>query len=218
MEPEKNITIVLADDHEIMREGLRVLIEREHGMKVVAEASTGIDVVNLAEKYVPDVVVMDVHMPLMDGVEASLRILNKNPNIKILILSAVLTRHIIDQAIGAGVLGLMMKESAFSELCSAVSAVNSGERYFCSRIMHVVANSYVGRLCHTEEECDLLTKRECEVVRQFSNGKSSKEIALAIDMSGKTVDAYRRRIMEKLRLNSTAELVKYALRSGLTSL
>lgn len=218
MESGKNITIILADDHEIMREGLRTLIEREDGMEVVATASTGTDVVSLVEKHAPDVVVMDVHMPVMDGVEASQRILDRNPNIKILVLSAVLTRHIIDQAIGAGVLGLMMKESAFSELCSAVFAVNAGERYFCSRIMHVVANSYVGRLCHSEEECDLLTERESEVVRQFSNGKSSKEIALTIDMSGKTVDAYRRRIMEKLRLNSTAELVKYALRSGLTNL
>lgn len=218
MEPEKDITIVLADDHEIMRQGLGTLINREAGMEVIAQASTGAAVVNLAEQYTPDVVVMDVHMPLMDGIEASKRILKKNPNIKILILSAVLTRHIIDQAIGAGVLGLMMKESAFSELCSAVFSVNGGERYFCSRIMDVVANSYVGRLCHTEEECDFLTERESEVVRQFSNGKSSKEIALAIDMSGKTVDAYRRRIMEKLRLNSTAELVKYALRSGLTNL
>ena len=218
MESEKNITIILADDHEIMREGLRTLIERESGMEVIAEASTGNEVAGLAEKYAPDVIVMDVNMPLMDGVEASRRILDRNPNIKILVLSAVLTRHIVDQAIAAGVLGLMMKESAFSELCDAVFAVNEGERYFCSRIMHVVANSYVGRLCHTEEECGLLTKRESEVVRQFSNGKSSKEIALAIDMSGKTIDAYRRRIMEKLRLNSTAELVKYALRSGLTNL
>ena len=218
MELVKNISIVLADDHEIIREGLVTLIEKEPGIEVVAQASTGTDVVSLAETFAPDVVVMDVNMPLMDGIEASRRILEKNPNIKILILSAVLTRHIIDQAIGAGVFGIMKKESAFRELCDAIYAVNAGERYFCAKIMDVVANSYVGRICHLEDQFESLTERESEVVRQFSKGKSSKEIAIAIDISGKTVDAYRRRIMEKMWVNSTADLVKYAIRNGLTNL
>ena len=218
MDKDKKVKILLADDHEIMCEGLRFLIDRQDDMDVAGFAGTGDKVVELAETLNPDVVVMDISMPVMDGIEASNKISNMDKNIKILVLSAVLTKHTVDQAIAAGVDGLMMKESAFSEFVTAIRAVNRGERYFCSRIMNVVANSYIGRLQNGNADAPVLTERECEVIRHFSNGKSTKEIAYQINMSGKTVDACRRKIMDKLHINSTAELVKYALKAGLTTL
>jgi DNA-binding NarL/FixJ family response regulator len=218
METQKKIRIILADDHEIMCEGLKFLVDRQDDMEVVGLAGTGDQVVELAEKLNPDVIAMDISMPVMDGIEASTRLRGINSKAKILVLSAVLTRHTIDQAIASGVTGLMMKESAFKEFAEGVRAVRNGERYFCSRIMQVVASNYVGRLREGTTESPIFTERECEVIRQFANGKSTKEIALRISMSGKTIDACRRKIMDKLHINSTAELVKYALRSGLTTL
>lgn len=218
METQEKIRIILADDHEIMCEGLKFLVDRQDDMEVVGIAGTGDQVVEMAEQLKPDVIAMDISMPVMDGIEASMKLKGLNLQAKILVLSAVLTRHTIDQAIASGVTGLMMKESAFKEFAEGVRAVTKGERYFCSRIMQVVASSYVGRLREGSDETPIFTERECEVIRQFANGKSTKEIALRISMSGKTIDACRRKIMDKLHINSTAELVKYALRSGLTTL
>lgn len=218
MDTEGKIRIVLADDHEIMCEGLKFLIDRQDDMDVVGLAGTGEKVLELTEELNPDVVVMDISMPSMDGIEASMRLKSSGSRAKVLVLSAVLTRHTIDQTIAAGVSGLMMKESAFREFASAIRTINRGERYFCSRIMNVVASSYVGRLRDGSNDSPIFTERECEVIRQFANGKSTKEIALRINMSGKTIDASRRKIMDKLHINSTAELVKYALRAGLTTL
>jgi DNA-binding NarL/FixJ family response regulator len=218
METQGKIRIILADDHEIMCEGLKYLVDRQDDMEVVGIASTGDEVVEMAERLKPDVIAMDISMPVMDGIEASTRLKAMESEAKILVLSAVLTRHTIDQAIASGVTGLMMKESAFKEFAAGVRAVKKGERYFCSRIMQVVANSYVGRLRQDTNESPIFSERECEVIRQFANGKSTKEIALRINMSGKTIDACRRKIMDKLNINSTAELVKYALRSGLATL
>ena len=218
METEGKTRIILADDHEIMCEGLKYLVDRQEDMEVIGHAGTGEQVVEMAEKLKPDVIAMDISMPVMDGIEATTKLRYIGCEAKILVLSAVLTRHTIDQAIASGVTGLMMKESAFKEFAAGVRAVKKGERYFCSRIMQVVANSYVGRLRQDESETPIFTERECEVIRQFANGKSTKEIALKINMSGKTIDACRRKIMDKLHINSTAELVKYALRSGLTTL
>jgi len=218
MDNDSKIRIVLADDHEIMCEGLKFLIDRQDDMDVVGLAGTGEKVLELTEELNPDVVVMDISMPSMDGIEASIRIKNSDSNAKIMVLSAVLTKHTIDQTIAAGVSGLMMKESAFKEFSSAIRTIHSGERYFCSRIMNIVASNYVGRLRDGSNESPIFTERECEVIRQFANGKSTKEIALRINMSGKTIDACRRKIMDKLQINSTAELVKYALRAGLTTL
>ena len=212
------ITVLLADDHAVLRAGLKTLFNAQPDIEVVAEATNGEETIRKSLELVPDIVLMDISMPVMDGIEASTRLKANGSNAKILVLSAVLTRHTIDQAIASGVTGLMMKESAFKEFAEGVRAVKKGERYFCSRIMQVVASSYVGRLREGSTESPIFTERECEVIRQFANGRSTKEIALRISMSGKTIDACRRKIMDKLHINSTAELVKYALRSGLTTL
>jgi two-component system response regulator NreC len=218
METQDRIRIILADDHEIMCEGLKNLVDRQDDMEVIGLASTGGQVVEMAERFKPDVIAMDIRMPVMDGIEASARLKEIGSQAKILVLSAVLTPHTIDQAIASGVTGLMMKESAFKEFAEGVRAVYKGERYFCSRMMQVVASSYVGKLNHDSTDSPIFSERECEVIRQFANGKSTKEIAFRINMSGKTIDANRRNIMDKLHINSMAELVKYALRSGLTTL
>ena len=219
METENTIRVFIADDHEIMRDGLKSLLRKQPDIDVVGQASTGQQAVKMARDLKPDVIVMDISMPVIDGIEASRQIVKENPYARIMVLSADLTKHVIDQAIEAGILGLMLKDSAFDEFVTAIRKVSNYEKYFCSRIINMLANSYIGRLQAGGNPEDIdLTEREYEVIRQVSNGRSSKEIALQIHMSGKTVDACRRNIMNKLNIDSTAELVKYALRTGITTL
>lgn len=219
MDYTHKIGILLVDDHEIMRDGLRALIYRQPYMEVVGEASDGAEAVDLAQRLQPDIVLMDYAMPTMDGVEASREILSRQPGVKILIVAASMSRHAIDSAISSGVHGLMLKDSTFDELITAIRAIHNNETYFCSKIMNAVAGTYAHRLSDDPMANGwTLKEREQEILRHLSNGMSSKQIARQINISPKTVDACRRQIMNKLRIDSIAGLVKFAIREGLTTL
>ncbi|HPD47423.1 MAG TPA: response regulator transcription factor [Anaerohalosphaeraceae bacterium] len=219
MDYTHKIGILLVDDHEIMRDGLRALIYRQPYMEVVGEASDGAEAVDLAQRLQPDIVLMDYAMPTMDGVEASREILSRQPGVKILIVAASMSRHAIDSAISSGVHGLMLKDSTFDELITAIRAIYNNETYFCSKIMNAVAGTYAHRLSDDPMANGwTLKEREQEILRHLSNGMSSKQIARQINISPKTVDACRRQIMNKLRIDSIAGLVKFAIREGLTTL
>jgi len=213
------IRILIADDHEIMRDGLGVLIRKQPSMEIVGQAGTGTETVKLASQLNPDVILMDYAMPDMDGIEAAGFILSTNAEVKILLLAATLPRYCIDNAIGAGIGGIVLKDSTFDELAAAIKAVCNNETYFCSRIMNAITGRYakhVGLDCMPEAWT--LKNREQEILRHLSNGMSSKEIARHIHISPKTVDACRRQIMDKLHIDNIAGLVKFAVREGITSL
>ncbi len=213
------IRILIADDHEIMRDGLGVLIRKQPLMEIVGQAGTGTEAVKLAAQLSPDVILMDYAMPDMDGIEASGFILSANADVKILLLAATLPRRCIDTAIGAGINGIVLKDSTFDQLATAIRAVCNNETYFCSRIMNAIAGCYARRTGHDRmAEAWTLKDREQEILRHISNGMSSKEIALQIHISPKTVDACRRQIMDKLHIDNIAGLVKFAVREGMTTL
>jgi len=213
------IRILIADDHEIMRDGLGVLIRRQPSMEIVGQAGTGTEAVKLAARLSPDVIVMDYAMPDMDGIEASGVILSTNAEVKILLLAATLSRHCIDSAIGAGIGGIVLKDSTFEELAGAIQAVYNNETYFCSRIMNAITGRYAKRTGKERvAEAWTLKDREQEILQHISNGMSSKEIARQIHISPKTVDACRRQIMDKLHIDNIAGLVKFAVREGIATL
>lgn len=219
MEANVKIRIILADNHRIMREGLCSLFQKQAGMEVVGEADNGEVAIERAGELKPDVIVMDINIPGMDGIKVSRRIMSENPTVKILVLSAHLHKHIIDHALRAGVLGFVLKECTFEELTRAICTVQKNGTYMCPGIMNVLVTGYVSQLrTDTQPDFTALTEREYEIIRLLSQGKTSKEIALCKDISPKTVDACRRAIMDKLKINSLAELIKYAVRVGITNI
>lgn len=219
MDYAEKIRILVADDHEIMRDGLDILIRKQPYMEVVGHAATGEEAIRSTQQLLPDVVLMDYGMPVIDGIEASKVILDNYPQVKIMLLSATLPRCCIDKAICCGIKGIMLKDSTFEELSTAIRAVYSNETYFCSKIMSTIASSYANN-SNTSLVIDswVLKDREQEILRHISNGMSSKEIARQINISPKTVDACRRQIMDKLRIDSIAGLVKFAIREGIAAL
>ena len=214
-----SIKILLADDHRIMRNGLRALIEKESGMAVVAEAESGREAVKLALKLEPDVVVMDINMPDLNGIDASRRILAEVPDVKVIAFSMHTDHRFVAEALKAGVSGYLDKNSAFEELARAIRTVNGNQSYLCSRITGNVVKSYVDRMLQEEEgRSGALTDREREIVQLYAEGHSTNQIAGSLNISVKTVETHRRNIMEKLGIGSIAELTKFAIREGLTSL
>ena len=213
------LRVLLADDHEIMRQGLRLLLEKHSDMEVVAEANDGQEAIELAGQLKPDVVVMDVNMPGVDGPDATRRIVSDKPDTRIVALSMHSKKGFIIEMLKAGASAYVLKENAFSELVNAINTVMGNEIYLSSKITRIVVDDYVqDRVGRGAASTMTLTDRENEVLKLVGDGRSSKEIALLLDLSVKTIDACRRRIMAKLDIDSVAELVKYAIREGLTSL
>lgn len=213
------VKILLADDHQIVRDGLRALIEKRSNMTLVAEAETGRQAVKLAMKHNPDVIIMDIAMPELNGIEATRQIISDSPNVKIIILSMHSDRMFVSEALKAGAAGYLLKDDAFEELTHAIKAVVKGKVYLSPSIAKFVVKDYVsskaynGSKLYTE-----LSSREREVLQLMAEGWSTREIASDLSLSVKTIETHRCRIMKKLDIHTVAELTKFAIREGLTSL
>lgn len=213
-----SLPVLLADDHEIVRVGLRVLIERLGGMAVVAEADSGRAAVQLAKKLKPAVVLMDISMPDLNGVDATRQMVAAAPGVKVIALSMHADTRYVAGMLQAGARGYLLKESVADEIGRAVQAVLAGEVYLARKIAGVVVQDYVQRLASEEGASSPLTGREREVLQLVAEGRSTKGIAAHLHVSIKTIETHRGQIMDKLDLHSVAELTKYAIRQGLTSL
>jgi DNA-binding NarL/FixJ family response regulator len=214
-----NIRIIIADDHEIMREGLKSLIQKEKGMEVVAEADNGAETVTLASEAAAHIVVMDVAMPGLNGIEATRKIIKDNPNIKVVALSGHANKNFVREMLSAGASAYVLKQHAYEELLRAVRVVIKGKKYLSPEIARGVVDDYIELTAAISDNPAfvVLTDREREVLQQIAEGKTTKEIAFDLGVSVKTVETHRRNIMEKLDLHSVAELTKYAIREGVTS-
>ena len=213
------IRILLVDDHKIIRDGLRALIAGEKDMEVVAEAENGRKAVALVKQKDPDIVVMDIHMPDLNGIDASKTILAENPNVKIIALSVHSTTRYIKEMLKAGVAGYLVKHCAYEELATAIHNVMNNKPYLSSQIIDTVINDYAAHsLTDKTSAFSTLSLREREILQLVAEGLTSEDIASRLFISIKTVSAHRRHIMKKLNLNSVAELTRYAISEGLISL
>lgn len=215
----KPLRIVLADDHTVMRGGLRLLLEREPGFGVVGEASNGREAIQLAEEHSPDVVVMDVAMPTLNGIEAAARIATVRPHTAIVILSMHSDESYVLRALKAGARGYLLKDSAEADLIQAVRAVSDGKAFFSPAIGKLLVEDYVRQIRQrgVEDSYELLTPRERELLQLLAEGQTTKEIAAALNLSPHTVDTHRGNLMQKLNLHSIPELILYAVRKGVIS-
>lgn len=214
-----SITILLADDHKIVRDGLRTLIENERDMEVVAEAEDGRMAVKLAKKLNPNIIIMDITMPDLNGIDATRAIIEEAPGVKVIALSMHSDRRFVSGMLEAGASGYLLKDSAFDELARAVRAVVDNQIYLSPKIADIVVRRFVSKSMSTERSAFTeLTKREREVLQLIAEGVSTKDIAARLNLSVKTVETHRANIMEKLDIHSLSELVKYAIREGLTTL
>ncbi|NQV15076.1 response regulator transcription factor [bacterium] len=212
-----SINIILADDHTLFREGLVTILNNELEFIVVAQADNGREVVKLARKLAVDVIIMDIAMPDLNGIEATIQVLHENPKVKVVALSMHSDRHFVSGMLKAGAKGYLLKDCAGSELIKAVREVLLDRYYISEEISTSVLTDYVGKLT-SEVVTSELSSREREVLQLIAEGKATQEIAEILFVSVKTVEAHRANIKAKLKLNSIPELTKYAIREGLTSL
>jgi two-component system, NarL family, response regulator NreC len=213
------IRILLADDHTVMRRGLRLLLESQPGYSVVAEAADGREAISQAEATQPDVAVMDIAMPNLSGIEAAQRINAALPNLAVVILSMHSDEGYVLRALKAGAKGYILKDSAEGDLIEAIRAVHQGKTFFSPEITQMLVADHVReiRARGAEDRYDLLTAREREILQLLAERKSAKEIAASLHLSPYTVETHRRNLQEKLNLHSQAELILYAVRKGLIS-
>lgn len=207
------IAVLLVDDHRMFREGLRALLDKQPDFTIAGEAGNGFDALKLVSRHAPQVVVMDIAMRDMNGIEATRRIVAQNAKIKIVALSAYSDKRYVMEMLGAGALAFVLKETAADELCRAIRAVIHNRQYVSAEIADALADSYEST--PGAGTCEL-TERERQVLQLLAEGRSSPMIARRLHISVRTVDAHRRNIMVKLNLFSIAELTKYAVREGLT--
>jgi DNA-binding NarL/FixJ family response regulator len=213
------IRVLLADDHKIVRDGLRTLLEKQADIAVLGEAEDGREALQLAGKLSPDVVVMDIAMPELNGIEATRQILSEYPGIKIVALSMHSDKRFVSEMLKAGASAYLLKDCAFEELITAISTIMKGKIYLSPGIAGVVLADYIRNDRKSEPSVfSQLSDREREVLQLMAEGKSTKEVAAHLNVSIKTVETHRTNIMTKLDIHSIAELTKYAIREGLTSL
>lgn len=208
------ISVLLAEDHKIVREGLCHLLGRDREIRVVAEAETGLQTVLLTKQLLPDVVVMDLSMPVMNGIEATRVLVREIPDCRVLVLSMHSDASFVVEALKAGALGYILKDCASENLVEAIHSVAHWEPYLSQNLAGVLG---VLPLVNSTRIAKI-SSRECEVLQLLAEGNNTKEIAFRLDISTKTVETHRKQIMTKLGIRSVAELTKYAVREGLTSL
>ncbi len=206
--------ILVADDHGIVRQGLRSLLERQQEMEVIGEARDGREAVRLAKELDPYIIVMDIAMPQLNGIDAAEQVLRTSPETKIILLSMYADEEFMTRALTVGVKGYLLKDSAEVDLVRAVRAVASGKSFFSPSIAHALAEDYVRQLQSRgiQDSYELLTAREREILQLLAEGKSNKDVATVLNVSPYTVETHRMHLMQKLNLHNTAEIVLYAVR------
>jgi len=214
------IRILIADDHQIVRQGLRHLLEKEPDMRVVAEADDGRATVRLVREISPEVVIMDVAMPDLNGIEATRQIVAEFPKIKVIALSMYADQRFVLNMLKAGASGYLLKDCAFEELTRAIRLVMSHKTYLSPGVTDIVVKDYTsgGNFCGKGSVFSTLSPREREVLQLMAEGKSTSQISNLLHVSVKTIETHRQQVMHKLNIHSVAELTKYALREGLTFL
>ncbi len=213
------LRILLADDHTIMRNGLRLLLERQADFTVVGEASNGREAVELADLKSPDIIIMDVAMPMMNGIEATARITAASPKVAVIILSMHSDESYVLRALKAGARGYLLKDSAEGDLIAAVHAVAANKAFFSPAVSKVLAEDYLRQMQQrgVEDSYDLLTARERELLQLIAEGRSTKDIATLLNLSPYTVETHRGNLMSKLNVHSVPELILYAVRKRIIS-
>jgi DNA-binding NarL/FixJ family response regulator len=219
MQESKQIRVLLAEDHAIVREGLRSMLEKQPGIEIVCEAEDGQTAVERAQELLPDVVIMDITMPNFNGIEATRKIINEFPQIKVIALSIHSDRRFITAMLCAGAAGYVLKEDILDELVKAIRAVTDGEKYLSSKITGIVVKDYAKSVTTIAyAPLSSLTNKERKMLRLIAAGKSTEQIALDLLVSIKTVEANRRKIMKKLNVHTIADLVKIAIIENLVAL
>ena len=211
------IRILLADDHTVVREGLRALVEKQPDMTVVGEAADGHDVLRVAEEQSPDVIIMDIAMPNMNGIEATRRILASNSHTAVVILSMHQDESYVLRSLKAGAKGYLLKDSVRGDVIDAIRAVAQGRSFLTRKVSRILQEDYVREMERRglEDSYDLLTDREREILQLVAEGRTNKEVALMLNISLTTVETHRTHILQKLNLHSVPELILYAVRKGI---
>jgi two-component system, NarL family, response regulator NreC len=214
-----SIRVLLADDHGVVRKGLRFILERQAGMEVVGEAGDGREALRLAEASAPDIVIMDIAMPLLNGIDATAQMVKRNPSVGVIILSMHSDEDYLLSALNAGAKGYLLKDSAEVDLVRAIETVHRGTPFFSPEIARTMLEDYMRFLQqrNLQDSYELLTEREKEVLQLLAEGKSNKEVATILDVSVYTIDSHRTHLMQKLNLHNTAEIVLYAVRKKIIS-
>jgi len=210
------LKIMIADDHNIVREGLRMILDREPDMEVVAEAENGLTALILAEEFSPDLVLLDICMPGLNGIEIAQQLLKKEPNLAVLILSMCAEKEFVIEALSAGAKGYLLKDCVATDLVVAIRNILAGGIHLSQKVAELIVKEYI-QPGPDPEACtkDTLSPREAEILRFIANGKNTKEIAYALNLSTKTIETHRQNLMNKINIHSIAGLVKYAIREGI---
>lgn len=210
--------VLIVDDHEIMREGMSALLRKYSEFEVVGQAADGRQALGMTEQLRPDIVIMDVGMPNLNGIDATKQLVSLHSGVKVMALSTHSDGAVVAKMIKAGASGYMLKESAFEELVEGLNTLLEGKTFLCNKISKVVFSEYVGMVTNPKvKNGDGLTNREREVLQLVAEGHTTREIAKVLELSTKTIDSHREHIMEKLGIRNIAGLTKYAIREGLTS-